>query len=152
MSSRKNRLPNRFDIDMTPLHDFMKQMDSFFHHSFKQMNEQFHLNPFWVDVKENNTHFIIEADIAGYDRDQVQIEVIGNRLRIGLEENEIIDEKNTETNYRHRKQFFNRKERFITLPFEIPKQETKASYRQNTLYITIPKQNSTRSFIEIEDS
>lgn len=94
MASRRN-LPSRFDIDMTPLHDFMRNLDSFFNHSFKQMNEHFHFNPFWLDVKEHNTHFTIEADLKGYNKDQIEIEVAGNRIRIAVQDYQMTDQKDT---------------------------------------------------------
>ncbi|MEN2766675.1 Hsp20/alpha crystallin family protein [Ornithinibacillus xuwenensis] len=150
MSSRNNRNPNRFEIDMTPLHDFMRQMDSFFNNSFKQMNEHFQFKPFWVDVTEDEKQFIIEADLDGYTRDQIQIEVTGNQLRIGVEDHEIEDEKDSKRAYHYRKQRLNKNERVITLPFDIPKKETKASFRNHVLVITIPKQNSARNFIDID--
>lgn len=149
MASRKN-LPSRFDIDMTPLHDFMKQMDTFFNRSFKQMNDHFQLNPFWLEVKEKSTHFIIEAELHGYKKDQIKIEVAGNRIKLGVEDYRIIDEEDKKNSRNRREQSFFRKERVITLPFDIPKEEIKASYKENVLTITVPKPKV--DYIEIEDS
>lgn len=148
----KRKLPSHFDIDMTPLHDFMRNLDSFFNHSFKQMNEHFHFNPFWLDVKEHNTHFTIEADLKGYNKDQIQIEVAGNRIRIAVQDYHMMDQKDTKKQYRETQQRYSKKERVISLPFDIPKKDIKASFNKDRLNITIPKPKTDHRFIEIEDS
>ncbi|WP_042145220.1 Hsp20/alpha crystallin family protein [Paucisalibacillus sp. EB02] len=152
MGYRKNRLPGRFDIDMTPLHDFMKQMDSFFNQSFKHINKHFHLQPFWVEIKEFDTHYMIQAKLDGYKRDQIQIEVAGNQLRISIEDHQLIDQKDLKGSYNQKKQSFVNKERIITLPFEIPKKEIQATFRNNHLNISIPKDKINRTIIDIEES
>ncbi|WP_036687838.1 Hsp20/alpha crystallin family protein [Paucisalibacillus globulus] len=149
---RKNRLPGRFDIDMTPLNDFMKHMDSFFNQSFKQMNEHFHLHPFWVDVKELNTHYLIQAKLDGYRRDQIQIEVEGNKLRISIDDHRLMDQKDLKGSINYKQQTFSKSERVISLPFDIPKKEINASFKNNKLSITIPKRKSNRTIIDIEES
>ncbi|MFD2046500.1 Hsp20/alpha crystallin family protein [Ornithinibacillus salinisoli] len=150
MASNKDKLPNRFDIDMTPLHDFMRQMDSFFNNSFRHINSQFHLRPFWVDVRETDSKFIVEAELPGYKRDQIELEIIGNQLRIGIEDNAIMEEKNEEDTYYNKKQSFQKRERVVTLPFEIPKRETKASFNDGLLQVTIPKKHSQRKYLDID--
>ncbi|SET67537.1 heat shock protein Hsp20 [Oceanobacillus limi] len=149
MASNRDKLPNRFDVDMTPLHDFMRQMDNFFNHSFKHMNSHFNLRPFWINVRETEKKVIVEAELPGYKRDQIELEIIGNQLRIGVEDNAIIEEKNNENAYLNKQQSFQKRERFVTLPFEIPKRETKATFREGMLKITIPKKQSERKYIDI---
>ncbi|MUK90419.1 Hsp20 family protein [Ornithinibacillus sp. L9] len=151
MASNKDKLPSKFDIDMTPLHDFMRQMDSFFNHSFKHINSQFNLRPFWVDVRETDSKFIVEAELPGYKRDQIELEIIGNQLRIGVEDHAVIEEKNNEDTYFNKQQSYQKRERFVTLPFEIPKRETKASFRDGLLKVTIPKRHSERKYLDIHE-
>ncbi|WP_047983005.1 Hsp20/alpha crystallin family protein [Ornithinibacillus californiensis] len=151
MPSRR-KLPSRFDVDMTPLHDFMKQMDSFFNHSFKQMNEHFHFKPFWVDVKETNTHFIIEAELQGYKKEQIEIELVGNQVQIGVQDYQFIDQEDTKNNLKFNKQSIAKKERVITLPFDIPKKDVKASFKNDILKISVRKPKIDHSYIDIEDS
>lgn len=151
MDNKKNKL-SRFDIDMTPLHDFMKQMDSFFNHSFKQINEQFHFHPFWVDVKENKNHYVIQADLNGYTRDQVQIEVAGNKIHIGVEDHRKLEQMDSKNTNNLLKQSYYKKERVITLPFEIPKKDLKATFKNHVLTITVPKPYSNSMIIDIEET
>ncbi|HAM79659.1 Hsp20/alpha crystallin family protein [Ornithinibacillus bavariensis] len=153
MGARRNRLPGRFDIDMTPLHDFMRQMDSFFNQSFKQMNEQFQLKPFWVDMYEKDSHFVVKAELGDYTKEQIQIEASGNQLRIRVDDNRIIKEEDTKQQTLFSRQSFHRKEQVVNLPFDIPQNKIKASFKNQILTITIPKPESMkRRLIEIDDS
>ncbi|PAV31051.1 hypothetical protein CIL05_03440 [Virgibacillus profundi] len=129
LGANKGKFPDGFDIDMRPLHDFMKKMDSFFNESFKQINSQLHLKSIWVDVQETDSDIIVKAELPGYKRDQIHIEIIGNRLRISVEG----------------------KEKIVTVPFIIPEEETSASFQDGILKITIPKKNSNRKYIDIEE-
>lgn len=150
MDPKNNRLA-RFDLDMTPLRDFMGRMDNLFNHSFKQINNHIPLRSFWVDVNETDTAIIIEASLQGYKREQIQLEIIDNKITIGVaESNTRIDKENNHTSY-SKKQYFQQKERIITLPFTIPKEETKASFKDGILKITVQKDNSKRKFLPIDE-
>jgi len=145
--NRKNDDPmNKFDIDFTPLRGFMQQMDSFFNQSFKQMNSHFNLSPFWVQTYETDNDMIVEAELPGYRRDQIHLEIIGNRLRISAEDPGAVKEKNNQD----RRQMYQKRERIVTLPFVIPEKETKASFHNGLLKITIPKMNSKRKWLDID--
>ncbi|PAV31044.1 hypothetical protein CIL05_03170 [Virgibacillus profundi] len=130
---------------MRPLHDFVKKMDSFFNESFKQMNSQFHLKSIWVDVEETDSDIIVKAELPGYKRDQIHIEIIGNRLRISVKGMD--NEKYSNS----KRQSFEQKEKVVTVPFIIPEEETSASFQDGILKIFIPKKNSNRKYIDIEE-
>jgi len=146
---RKAHYPDNFNIDFTPLQDLMQRMDSLFNRSFKQMNSHLSLNNFWVNTYETDSDVIVEAELPGYRKEQIKLEIIGNRIRIFVEDN-ILEEKD-HSSFQSRKQFFQRKERYVTLPFEIPEKETNAAFHNELLKITIPKKNSKRKYIEIDD-
>lgn len=150
MSDKDNR-QDKFDLDMSPIRDFAREMDSFFNHSFRQMNSIFNLRPFWVDVEETDSDVIVKAELAGHTRDQIVIETHGNHLRIAIEDTDDIEVKDENQKQYRRSQSYRKMERSITLPFEIPEEETKASFENGLLKLTIPKQNSKRKFIDIDD-
>ena len=151
MSKNSGKFPDGFDIDMRPLHDFMKKMDSFFNESFKQINSHFHLKSIWADVEETDSDIIVKAELPGYKRDQIHIEIIGNRLRISAEERISMETEDDQNHSYSKSQSFERKEKVVTLPFVIPEKETNASFKDGLLKITIPKKNSDRRFIDIEE-
>ncbi|AXI11193.1 Hsp20 family protein [Oceanobacillus sp. 143] len=133
---------------MRPLRDFMGRMDNLFNQSFKQINNHIPLRSFWVDVNETDTAIIIEASLQGYKPEQIQLEIIDNKIRIDVVESNIIE--NNRASY-SKKQYFQQKERIITLPFTIPEEETKASFKNGILKITVPKDNSKRKFLSIDE-
>ena len=150
MTSEKNNKFGTLDIDLTPIRKLGRRMDSFFNQSFKHMNSIFDLRPFWVEVNESDSNFIVTAELPGYKREQIRVEVLGHYLRISVEDidkNEEVDKRKQLYSHRHVNQF---KERMVNLPFEIPEKEMKASFNNGLLKLIIPKENSQRKFIDIE--
>ncbi|WP_231514843.1 Hsp20/alpha crystallin family protein [Oceanobacillus salinisoli] len=148
---KKGNFPEGFDIDMTPLHDFMRKMDSMFNESFKHLNTNFKLGNFHVDVDETEKDIMVKAELPGYSRDQIKLEIIGNRLKIAVEDTNSFEGKDEKKHYYSKQESFQRKERIITVPFNIPEKETKASFKNGLLKVVIPKRNSNRKFIDIDE-
>ncbi|WP_010530315.1 Hsp20/alpha crystallin family protein [Lentibacillus jeotgali] len=137
MNSKNNNRPGKFDIDMSPFRGLMGQMDSFFNQSFKQMNSVFNMQPFWVDVDEYDSEIIVTAELPGYKRNEIELEMIAHRLRIAAQRSSTHEKQQTE--------------RTITLPFPIQKEETKATFHDGLLKVTIPKTDHDRTYIDIAD-
>src|SRR5699024_11400845 len=100
------------------------------------------------DLSDSN--FIVTAELPGYKREHIRVEVLGHYLRISVEdidEMEKVDERKQFYSHRHFNQI---KERTVNLPFEIPEKEMKASFNIGLLKLIIPKVNSQRKFIDIE--
>lgn len=145
--NKKKIFPENWDIDFKPLHQFIDRMDSLFNHSFKQFNGHvFH--PFYVDTIETDKAMIIKAELPGYTREQIELEIIGNRLKIVVE-NSMSDELHSDS-FTKKESSTEKKERTITVPFNIPKKETTATLEKGILAITIPKLNTNRHFLNIE--
>jgi len=149
-SEKKDTQQEKFDVDLSPIRDFAREMDSFFNHSFNQVNSIFNLRSFRVNVEETDSDVIIRAELPGYKRDQIQIEVLGNVLRIAVEERSTFEERDDLQKRYARRKSHQQKVRSITLPFEIPESETKASFEDGLLRVVIPKDNSKRKYIDIE--
>jgi HSP20 family protein len=147
MDSDKNNLPKLFD---NSFYDFMKSVDSFFDESFRRLNTFINRNTFLVDLYETKSDVVIEAELPGYKRDQIQVEILGNQLRIAVENSEITEEKNDENIYYLKKRPLQKVERFISLPFSISEKDTRATYQDGILRIVTPKRNISRRFIDIE--
>lgn len=143
MVSKKDNLPKRFDP--SPFHNLMEQMDSLFNESFRNFNALFDRGTVQIDMHETDTDVIIEARLPGYSREQIQLETVGNSLRIAAEDNAMLEEKNDKDNYHNRRRSFHRMERWVTLPFAISEKETKASYNNGILTITTPKRNTGKT-------
>ncbi|SHF93198.1 Hsp20/alpha crystallin family protein [Ornithinibacillus halophilus] len=150
MDSNKNNFPNNFNVDLSPFRDFIRHMDRFFDESFRQMNSHFDLKPFWINKYETETNIIIEAELPGYKKEQIQLEILGYQLRISVEDRTVIEGNHDDNNYYGKQQSYKRRERVVSLPFKIPKEQTKAKFRDEKLTISIPKNNNNRKFIDIQ--
>ena|SRR5690625_3916735 len=147
----KNKNPlGKFDLDLTPIRDFMNHMDSFFDLSFNQMNSFMNLRPFRTNVYATDSQTSVEADLSGYKKDQIQIEILGNKLRIAVEDR-TFHKDNAPKNKINESKSFQRMERFVTFPFPIPEEETKATFNNGVLKVLIPNL-SKRKYIDIHDS
>ncbi|MEK4028599.1 MULTISPECIES: Hsp20/alpha crystallin family protein [Bacillaceae] len=148
MSFKKSNLPGLFDGS---LHHLVKSIDSFFGESFKYLDTFIHHNMlFSVDSYETDSDIIIEADLPGYERAQIQVEILGDRLRISAESSGTIEEHDDKKAYFHKKQTLQRMEKFITLPFLISEKETRATYKNGLLRIITPKQYHCKRLLNIE--
>ncbi|MDY0396175.1 Hsp20/alpha crystallin family protein [Virgibacillus halophilus] len=146
MTENNNDPSKKFDIDMSPFRDFISHMDTFFNQSFRQMNDVFHFRPFQLQTRETHDSFIIESELPGYNRNQIAIEIFGNQLRITVDNVNKIFNNNGD----FLKKSQQKMERTVTLPFDIPEDETTASFKNGLLKIVIPKQNANRRFIDID--
>jgi len=139
---------NKFEVDLSPFKDFMQHMDRFFNQSFKQINSHLNWNPLKVDMYETDNDVIIKTELPGYRPEDIQLEIISNRLRITVEDDQTIENDVNHSKQRHHQ----KRERIVTLPFIIPENETKASFNHGLLKITVPKKNSKRKYLDIHDS
>lgn len=151
MRPRKNFFPNGFDIDMAPFQDFVKRMDAFFNDSFKHLNPHLNLRTFRVNTSETKKNVIVEAELPGYTRDQIKLEIMGNQLRIAVEDKAIYEETNDELQYQKKSQSLKQIERIVTLPFSISEKDTKAKLENGILKVIIPKKEIDRKYIDISD-
>ena len=90
-----------------------------------------------VDVYENESHLIIQAEVPGIDKNNLSLDVKGRVLRLRGERQEESDgDKDTA---HHRERFFGRFERSFTLPTEVDPQTIRAKYKDGVLTIEVPK-------------
>lgn len=81
---------------------------------------------FPVDTHETSSAFIIEAELPGYKKEDINLEANGSQMRIVAEN-------------RGRQKNKKKVEHTISVPFQIPLKQTKASYVNGILKVTIPK-------------
>lgn len=147
-SDKRKVFPENWNIDFAPLQEFMGRMDNLFSRSFKSFQGQI-LNDFPAEIIDEENNIYIKAEVPGYRRQDIQIEMIGNRIKITLEKKESLslstDTKNID------KTSIQQKERIITLPFNIPKKSTSATLENGILIINIPKQSISSHIIDIEE-
>lgn len=137
------------EIGFKPLWNLVHQMDAYFNQIFDQLDTSLIASPFEVDTYENDTDVIVEVKLPGCTRNQIQLEILGDKLRIGIV-NSILEEINSET-HTGRKQFYQRREHLIPLPFTISEKEALANFHDEVLKITVPKTNIRRRYLTIDE-
>lgn len=143
LGSNNDDFHKRFE--MSPFQDLMKMMDSFFNQSLTQ------LRPFRIDMYETDSEIIVEAEMPGYKRDQIEIEINGNQLRIAAVDSEVREMKNGQTKYHNREKSYQRLERVVSLPFAVSEKDATASLDDGILKVTMPKSNRRRNLIVIDE-
>ncbi len=133
-----------------------KQFESFFSgHSFltglpSMLKKDFEGFKPAVDMYETNKEVIVEADIPGCDKKDVNIKVDNNILTISGDKKETKEDK--KKNFFHKEQYLGAFSRSISLPNYANIAKPKATYEKGILKIAFPKTelaHATHKRIEI---
>ena len=100
-----------------------------------------------VDIEEADDAYIVEAEVPGVKRDDVNIEVVGNELTISGE----IKEKERVGIVRRRTRRTGRFEYHVTLPVAVDSDKIDAKLDNGVLTVRIPKsERAQRRRIEVK--
>ncbi|WP_117168355.1 Hsp20/alpha crystallin family protein [Paraliobacillus sediminis] len=103
-----------------------------------------------VDVFENEKEWIVQADLPGLRKEDIHIDVIGDRLKIKIKHDEMNEKKDDKKAYYHRERRYQQAERTVQLPYVIDKRTTKAGYKNGVLEVRGPKKAKTDHIIDID--
>lgn len=126
LSRKHNTLPSVFQ-------DFWD--DDFFNHFIKQENLPA------TNVKENEAEYVVEISIPGFDKDQINIEIDRNLLKITAQKQEQKDEKDKNEKIIRQEFSSSSFERNFTLPSSIDREKIRAKQENGLLKISLPKNN-----------
>jgi HSP20 family protein len=100
-----------------------------------------------VDIEEQDDAYVLEAELPGIKREDVNVEVIGNELAITGE----IKERERKGTIRRRTRRTGRFEFHVTLPDQVDAANVDASLDQGVLTVRVPKaERAQRRKIEIK--
>jgi HSP20 family protein len=90
-----------------------------------------------IDVSENDKAYVIQADIPGAKKDDIDVAVDGRQVSITAKSSRSIDRKDDTRLYSERSegQVF----RSFTLPAEVDDKGAEAKYADGVLTLTLPK-------------
>jgi len=96
-----------------------------------------------VDIREDDEQIVVEAELPGVKRDDIDVRVEGNTLTIKAEKRfeDSVDEKER---YHRVERFYGVYQRLFTLPDEADTDKLKAKFDNGILALTIPKRESQR--------
>ena len=100
-----------------------------------------------VDIEEQDDAYVLEAELPGVKRDDVNIEVVGNELQITGE----IKEKERKGPLRRRTRRTGRFEYRVRLPNQVDAAKVEANLDQGVLTLRVPKsERSQRQKVQIK--
>jgi HSP20 family protein len=102
-----------------------------------------------VDIEEQEDVYVVEAEIPGVDRNDVNIEVVGNELLITGE----IKERERKGVVRRRTRRTGRFEFRVTLPEQVDAEKIEAKLNDGVLTVRVPKSaRAQRRRIEVKSA
>lgn len=127
----KNQDSFKQQLKQLPLQNVLKSIDSFLQeskYSFKTLMEE---HWFHVDVKDCKNKMMIYALLPGYEKENIRVFMVGNKLHIIA--------------YLKQEKYEDRKaKRIITLPFEVKQEDIFCTYHNGMLTIEITKHEVKR--------
>jgi|AntRauTorckE6833_2_1112554.scaffolds.fasta_scaffold51281_1 HSP20 family protein len=89
------------------------------------------------DIYETNDAIVIEAELPGLKKDDVNVEINDNVLSIKGERKE--EDEQSEDNYYRRERFIGKFHRAFTLPMDVDTEKISAKFKDGVLHLEIPK-------------
>ncbi len=90
-----------------------------------------------VDVYEQDNNLVIEAEIPGAKKEDIEVKIKDNAVVIRGEVKK--EEEKKEENYFRKERFYGTFERVVPLPVEVKAEEAKAEFKDGVLKLVIPK-------------
>ncbi len=146
-----------FDPMRSPLREMSsmeRNMDRFFRNFFRR-------SPWWdeggevavlepnVNVYEDDSNVIVEAQVPGLKKDDLQLNVTGDRLTLRGETK--YEKEKKDRNYHLQEVQYGSFERSIPLPCEVATDKAQAGLKDGLLRVTLPKtENAKKRVRQIE--
>lgn len=134
------------DLSATGFEDFYNMLDDFFADGWPG-KRSLSSDTFKVDVREEDSGYVVEADLPGVKKEELNISLDDNRLSITVARDEKVEEN--KKNYLHRERRYCSMQRSIFLA-DSDAEGIKATLKDGELTITIPKKQKVDTSIQIE--
>ena len=101
-----------------------------------------------TDIKEKGDKYLLEVDLPGYEKENIKVEIEDGYLTVHASMNKNIDESEKDSKYVHKERYIGECSRSFYVGEEINEEDIKASFKNGTLKIELPKKDQKK----IEDS
>jgi len=139
---------------LVPRRDF-DLFDDFFNDPFFR-GEKRHSHPLMkTDIKENEDNYIIDIDLPGFDKKDIQIDVENGYLNINAKSDSSNDEEE-KGKFIRRERYYGECSRSFYIGEDVCEDDIKASFKNGILTLDVPKvkeedQKPDKKFITIDD-
>ena len=90
------------------------------------------------------------AELPGIQKEQIQIEIQSEYLKVSVKEEILEEEEQTSHNYYRRERSISEASRLIKLPYSINKKQQKLLYQNGVLEIRAPKLPQQHDILSID--
>ncbi len=90
-----------------------------------------------VDLIDNGDSFIVNAELPGFSKDQVDVQINKDGVAIRAECKE--EKENKRKNYLHRERAYSSLQRFLAFPEEVDPSKVEGSMKEGVLELRVPK-------------
>lgn len=97
-----------------------------------------------VDLSEDEKNYIVRADIPGVKKDDIKVDIDGNRVSISALVESFKEEKKNETVI-HSERYEGQVSRSFTLDSAVDQEKAQAKYQDGLLELTLPKTSNGKS-------
>lgn len=125
--ARKNHNVSNFN----PFHDFDELERAFFSDNA--------LGEFKADIQEDGDNFVLEADLPGFKKEDIHVDVADDRLTVSAERHSNFEDKDKKGNYLRCERSYGSYARSFDIS-AIDAAGIKAAYADGVLRVTLPKQ------------
>lgn len=126
----------------SPFEAMQREFDNLFNRFFN-VRDSAVFAPYAVDIREDADHIYVEADLPGFNKDEVEITMENSTLTISAEHKaEQKEEKKGEYLLNERR--YTRFLRSFTLPPTVDEQSVQASLKDGVLTITLNKREESK--------
>ena len=101
-----------------------------------------------TDIKEKGDKYLLEVDLPGYEKEDIKIEIDDGYLTVHASMNKNVEESDKDSKYVHKERYVGECSRSFYVGEEINEEDIKASFKNGTLKIELPKKDQKK----IEDS
>lgn len=136
----------RPDVLSTGFNSFQNMLDDFFAEGWP-ISRNLMADTFKIDVRDNKTDYIIEAELPGINKENISISLNEGRLNISVNKDETVEEK--DKNYIHRERRYTSMSRNILLG-DADADGIKAKLDNGVLSVTVPKKTKPDGAIVID--
>ena len=100
-----------------------------------------------TDIKEKKDKYIVDIDLPGYEKEDIKIEIDNGYLIVNAKTSHHKDEKE-EGKYVRKERFVGECSRSFYVGEDFKQEDIKASFRNGTLKIEIPKKDESKELPE----
>lgn len=100
------------------------------------------MSSFKTDVKDCGDRFVLEAELPGFNKEDINIDINGDNLTVSAKHEETKEEKDDKGNYIRRERSFGSVARSFDIS-EIKADEIDAAYSNGVLTLNLPKKTES---------